>query len=166
MTFVLSDLKPTTSPETHADFSFDFMDGGCLTIDFVIKDDPAFKSALTKVYAKLQGNDSLNKNTLKRENQAEINEHEALLYVMGEYCIATWSVIDTKGKAITPNGDNLLAVLNSFTGDDEVLAELLQGLITTFNEAMTKHSKKVKQHQDKVNKTAKKPLKSGSTKAK
>ena len=109
-----------------------------LEIELIVKHDPAFSSAFAKVQSLLEQK-KVTKDDLKRASQTDITGNEALLLVIGEYCIKSWNV-DVNGEPLEPNGDNLLIVCENIPDD---LVGFLTDLITTFGEMVQDFSKQV-----------------------
>ncbi|AKG07060.1 hypothetical protein AAX06_01425 [Moraxella bovoculi] len=140
MTFRLDILKkPTFDGTLEKPLEFDNA-GQQLQITLQIKQDDEFNSAFAKVGTLLNEQKSINKNGLKRGNVA-IDGNEALLFVIGEYCIKDWNV-QTDDGILPINGDNLLLLLNNGF-EQPVLIELITLLINTFAELMNEFSQKV-----------------------
>lgn len=109
-----------------------------LEIELIVQHDPAFSSAFAKVQSMLEQK-KVTKDDLKRTSQTDITGNEALLMVIGEYCVKSWNV-DVNGEPVEPNGDNLLLVCENITDD---LVGFLTDLITSFSEMVQAFAKQI-----------------------
>lgn len=118
-----------------------------LELTLCVKKDEAFSTAFSTVSNQLNQSQSLTKDKLKKGNQG-ISANEALLFLIGEYCVKEWNVtVDDTAYPI--NGENLLTVAeNAFTNSDD-LAEFLTLLLNTFTDLMKEFSEKVQAVQKK-----------------
>lgn len=140
MTFKITDLKKQSfNGVIEKTIDFD-NDGQQLQMTLQIKQDDEFNAAFTKVGTLLNEQKAINKNSLKRGN-ISIDGNEALLFVIGEYCIKDWNV-QTDDGVLPINGDNLLLLLNNGF-EQSVLIELMTLLVNTFAELMNEFSQKV-----------------------
>ena len=106
-----------------------------LELELVVTHDPAFSSAFAKVQPLLEQK-TVSRADFKRENQSDITGNEALLLVIGEYCVRSWNV-DVAGKPLEINGDNLLLVCENIPDD---LLGFLSDLITAFGEMVQEYA--------------------------
>lgn len=140
MTFKITDLKKQ-SFDFVIEKTIDFDNNGQqLQMTLQIKQDDEFNAAFTKVNTLLNGQKAISKNSLKR-GSVGIDGSEALLFVIGEYCIKDWNV-QTDDGVLPINGDNLLLLLNSGF-EQSVLIELMTLLVNTFAQLMNEFSQKV-----------------------
>lgn len=143
MTFNLNIIKkPEFTDEVIRQIKHD--NGIELTI--CIKKDDAFNAAFGEVAPFLNNNKALTKDRLKKGNQG-INANEAVLFLIGEYCISSWN-IETDGKPLPVNGENLLLVLENAFNQDELVG-FMTDLIEKFNEAFGEFNQKVQAIQKK-----------------
>lgn len=133
MTFNLTILKKTDDEVVRT-----VVHNG-IELSLVVKKDDAFTSAFAEVQSLMNAKNKVSKDSLKRANNG-IGANEALLFVIGEYCIKSWNVVvDDVPLAI--NGDNFLLVLdNAFTQDE--LIDFITKLLTQFGEAVAEFGQK------------------------
>ena len=111
-----------------------------LELTLEAKKDAAFESAFSQVSELLNQKIVITKDSLKRDNVG-IGASEALVFVIGEYCIKSWNiVVDDAPFAV--NGDNFLAVLESAFGDTETLQAFMTEVLNAFNEVIQDYKTK------------------------
>lgn len=137
MTFNLNIIK---KPEFTDAVTRQVKHGNGIELTVCIKKDDAFNAAFAEVAPYLNAEKALTKNRLKKENQG-INANEAILFLIGEYCISSWN-IEKDGKPLPVNGENLLLVLENAFDKDELLG-FMTDLIEKFNESFIEFSQKV-----------------------
>lgn len=169
MGFKISDLKKTVKNKTYSaevDFKLgDAFDGQELKLELTVDSgDEEFATALTQ--AQQQNHKRLTKDSLRKGNQPELSVHEAMLYVIGEFAVSKWNATDEDDNEIAPSGDNFLKLLN-FVGEDESsLVPFINKVLEVFTKLMQDMKADNEKRSEQVAKTAKKPSKSGSTRAK
>ncbi|WP_323842582.1 MULTISPECIES: hypothetical protein [unclassified Moraxella] len=144
MTFNLNIIK---KPEFTDEVTRQIKHDNGIELTICIKKDDAFNAAFGEVAPFLNNNKALTKDRLKKGNQG-INANEAVLFLIGEYCVKEWNVtVDDTAYPI--NGENLLTVAeNAFTDSDD-LAEFLTLLLNTFTDLMKEFGEKVQAVQKK-----------------
>lgn len=143
MTFNLNIIK---KPEFTDEVTRQIKHDNGIELTICIKKDDAFNAAFAEVAPFLNNNKALTKDRLKKGNQG-INANEAVLFLIGEYCIKDWN-IETDGKPLQVNGENLLLVLENAFNQDELVG-FMTDLIEKFNEAFGEFNQKVQAIQKK-----------------
>lgn len=130
--FKITDLKkPNFDSEIKKQISFEGLE---LTLR--VRHDNDFLTAIGRVYSQMDKEKTLNKDSLKRGQMAS---SEALFFVIGEYVVSDWNVVDDNNTPVPINGDNFLAVLE----DVENLTDFLVLLMAEFNKAMSEFGQAV-----------------------
>lgn len=127
MAITLKDLKPKKLGEVVRELNYKDL----LTLTMRISDDKQFASAM----AKIQAPKAMTKNQLSKANNTgdEISMGEAMLYLIGEYLITDWDILDQDGNKAKINGDNFIALCAS-VGDDDENAEFVGFISDSFTE--------------------------------
>lgn len=143
MSFDLTILK---KPDFDLEITREIKHDNGIELVLAIKKDDAFSAAFGEIAPYLNSEKALTKERLKKGNQG-INANEAVLFLIGEYCIKSWNVV-VDDKPYPIDGENFLTVLeNAF--DKDGLPEFITALIDNFNSAFTEFGEKVAQIQKK-----------------
>ena len=142
MKLTLNDLKPKskeielTETIKHGDFE----------LTLCVKHDDDFNKALEQVHTMLQTPKKLTKNSLSRAGiqmlRDSLSDYEAMLFVIGEYCVKSWNIKDENDEPLMPNGENFNKVMEYFLSTDNG-TELLTTTIGTFNKLLADYKTKI-----------------------
>lgn len=127
MAFKLDILKKDEKFSVKRDIEFDGLE---MTLQ--IQSSKEFEQVAAEVAYVANKPRKLTKDSLKRGNQDEIGAHEAMLFVIGEYCISKWNVI-VNDEPLAINGDNFLALLDQGFEKDK-LNEFLTVIFNAYKE--------------------------------
>lgn len=109
--------------------------GAGVELTLAVTHDDGLNSAFAKVQQLIDEQaKSVDFDSLKRSAQNKIDANQALLYVIGEYCVRDWNVTDTDGVPLPANGDNLIALLEHGFAPDDLLT-FITDLINAFTGA-------------------------------
>lgn len=125
MAFDLTLLKKDAKINAKREIEFDGLE---LTLE--IQASEAFKRAAAEVQKIANMPKKVTKDSLKRGNQDEIGEYEAMLFILGEYCISQWNVT-ADGEPLAINGDNFLILLDQGFEKDK-LTQFITLLFETY----------------------------------
>lgn len=125
MAFDLTLLKKDAKVNAKREIEFDGLE---LTLQ--IQASEAFKRAAAEVQKIANTPKKVTKDSLKRGNQDEIGEYEAMLFILGEYCISQWNVT-ADGEPLAINGDNFLILLDQGFEKDK-LTQFITLLFETY----------------------------------